>query len=78
MYNLHAFEKILFSLTVDYDVIDHVKNKSRLWTLQDSVQRSLVPESVRLLGKKPCLTASVQAMDIDVLQKSKHLLILKI
>ena len=24
MYNLHAFEKIFFSLTVDYDVIDHV------------------------------------------------------
>ena len=24
MYNLHAFEKIFFSLTVDYDVIDQV------------------------------------------------------
>ena len=69
MYNLHAFEKIFFSLTVDYDVIDHVtlgwleecsprKNKSRLWTLQDSVERSLVPKFVRLLGKKACLLLS--------------------
>ena len=66
MRNLHAFEKIFFSLIVDYDVIDHVilgwleecsprKNKSRLWTLQDSAERSLVPKFVRLLWKKPCL-----------------------
>ena len=66
IYSFYSFEKIFFSLTVDYDVIDHVtlvwleecsprKNKSRLWTLQDSVERSLVPKFVRLLEKKPCL-----------------------
>ena len=65
IYSFYSFEKIFFSLTVDYDVIDHVtlgwseecsprKNKSRLWTLQDSVKRSLVPKFVRLLGKKTC------------------------
>ena len=57
-------------MAVDCDVIDHVtlgwleecfpqKNKSRLWTLQDSVERSLVPKFVRLLEKKPCLSGEV-------------------
>ena len=70
IYSFYSFEKIFFSLTVDYDVIDHVtlgwleecspqKNKSRLWTLQDSVERTLVPKFVRLLEKNPCLSGEV-------------------
>ena len=64
MYSFYSFEKMFFSLTVDYDIIDHVtlewleersprkKKQGLLRILQDSVERSLVPKFVRLLEKK--------------------------
>ena len=66
IYNLYGFEKKTFFLTVDYDVIDHVtlgslekcsqgENQSGLGTLQESVEKCLVPKFVRLFERKPCL-----------------------
>ena len=73
IYSFYSFEKVFFSLNVDYDVIHHVtlrwleecyarKNKSSLWTPQDSVDKSLVPKFIRLLEKKTCLIISYNSL----------------
>ena len=81
IYNFNAFGEKKFSLTVDYDVIDHVtlgplekcsprKNQLGGGILQNSVEKSLVPKFVRLLGKKPCLIRQLKKNLNSMMEKS--------